>query len=483
MQSKALIHQTHISSIILCGPFAYKLRRPVKHGFVDFSKASIRREDCTKEVKLNQRTAPDLYIGVVAIRGSIETPTINGSGNTLEWAVQMHRFPQDALLSQQISEQRLTPAITAKLAHRLAAFHTSLPGLYADKAENSKPTRERLMASLNEIRIAKPALLVQLKEISAFAKGHANRHRNLCQQRRLRGMHRDCHGDLHLGNLLNWHGEPIAFDALEFSTDLRQIDIVNDIAFTFMDLLAHARADLAWTLMDAWCEQTADYQGLALLRFYTLYRAIVRAKVAIIANDKVAFDRYWQLSRRLIQPANPPKLVLVSGLSGSGKSNIARDLVSFLSGIRLRTDIIRQILIAAEVIDRREVYSPEAIDRTYQEVVTIAQQLLADHLTVIVDATFLKQHQVDLFTALSRQCHIEPIVIHCQAPRRVLESRIKKRAATKQDASEATIDVLSKQIEQLALHPIRWPTPPININTDHRRDTVRQHLLAQLSKT
>ena len=464
----AQIYRTHISSVIACGQYAYKCKRPIKLPFADFSTLELRQHDCLRELSINRRTAPDIYLDVIPISGSVSKPRLEGSGATLDWAVKMRRFKQSALLSHLITRDKITRPMACALGQHLARFGSALPRLRPEVTAKHRPVIDWLLESLSEISSIFPEEDHTAQKIASWAKRRARQQLGLIEQRRQEGKFRDCHGDLHLGNLVKQGATIVAFDALEFNYALSQIDILNDIAFAFMDLLAHDRADLAWAMMNQWCEQTADYDGLPLLRYYTLYRAVVRAKVQALTQRQAnheTFKRYWFLAKRLISPSNPPRLILVAGLSGSGKSTVATDLVNSLSGIQIRADVIRKQLFADRLHDPAKLYARQVSRKVYARLAQIANQLLTEKMTVIVDATFLAQADIDRFNRLATKHNTHLHLLWCEAPIAVLERRIQRRAKQGLDPSDATVDVLHKQIARLNAHPIEWPTRPHRIDT------------------
>ena len=477
---RASVYRTHISSVIVCGKRAYKLKRPVKLPFVDFSTLTLRHEDCERETRINRLAAPALYLGVVKITGTPEAPRINGAGPTLDWAVLMRRFDQTALLSHLIQYDGISSQDAESLGRYVAHQISQRPALKVHITEGHRPALNWLQESLNEITGIYADLLPEASAIEQWAKSQATQHHTLIEQRRKAGYYRDCHGDLHLGNLLKLGKNIVAFDALEFNRDLSQIDVINDVAFAFMDFLAHGRSDLAWSMINQWCEVTKDYEALLLLRYYTLYRAVVRAKVAALTNKRNAcdesFERYWHLANRLVKPANAPRLIIVAGLSGSGKSTVARALVGKWSAIQLRADIIRKHLFTDLINDPKRLYSKDASRRTYANLASIADELLKQNLTVLVDATFLVQEHVDQFSKLADKHKIKLEVIWCEAPLPIMKRRIKERAKLGRDPSDADASVLDQQVRQLESHPVCWPNSPHHVDTHATRAEVRRYI-------
>ncbi len=273
------------------------------------------------------------------------------------------------------------------------------------------------------------------------------------------GFVRECHGDLHLGNIVLLGNSPVLFDAIEFNADLRFIDVISDVAFTFMDLVDHGLENHAWRFIGAYLEITGDYDGLKLLRLYSVYRALVRAKVALIRlhqpnlshhgrlREHTSFEHYLRLAERLREPGCLV-LAAMSGLSGSGKSTAARTLAAALGGVRIRSDVERKRLhgltSAAESAGR--IYSVEANARTYDRLALLAESVLRAEVPVVIDAACLKRDERSRFEWIAAGLHAIFVLVVCEAPVDVLRSRLQLRAATHDDASEATVDVLERQV-------------------------------------
>jgi hypothetical protein len=457
--------QTHISCILLAGDYAYKIKKPVNLGFLDFSTLAARRHYCEEELRLNRRTAPGLYLDVLAIGGSASAPVIGGGGAAIEYALRMRRFGQDDLLDRMARSGTLAPAHIDALARGLAAFHGQIARAGADDAYGSP---QRILApALQNFEQMLPlmsaktdiALLARLRdwtvrEHAALAAAFEARKRD--------GWVRECHGDLHLGNIALLEGVPTPFDAIEFNPDFRWTDVMNEIAFLAMDLFDHRLPRLAYRFLNAYLEQTGDYAGLLVLRYYLVYRALVRAKVAcmrahqtgIAAQAKSEIEqeqrRHLQLAEHLAAPAHPA-LLIMHGLSGSGKTTIAQDLLEALGAVRLRSDVERKRLHGlapqahSDSAPDAGMYTPAASERTYARLAELTRALLAARCPVIVDAAFLKRAQRDRFVALAREAGARFLVAACTAPAQTLRARVAARMREARDASEAGLAVLERQ--------------------------------------
>ena len=298
--------RTHISTLILASDAVCKFKRPVRLPFLDFSTLARRRHFCEEELRLNRRTAPLLYRDVVPITGSPDAPRFGGAGPVLDWALRMCRFDADDEFAQRARVGRLDAADVDALVAHLVDFQAGLPPIVAAQAPVSGPW-EAASAGLDAIanHPDRPPGL-GLEAVAALRTALAvtfDTQSARLARRAAEGFVREGHGDLHLGNIVRWQGQVMAFDALEFDPALRTIDVVADVAFTYMDLLAHGLSRLAWRFIGGWAESTGDFDGLALLRPLAAYRALVRAQVALIGAHPAGFSRYWALAQTLARVA------------------------------------------------------------------------------------------------------------------------------------------------------------------------------------
>jgi len=284
------ILETHISWVILTGSCAYKIKKPVNLGFLDFTTLASRRHYCDEEVRLNRRLAPDLYLETVAITGSPQRPVIGGSGPGIEYAVKMREFPQSALLDSALALGEVGTATIQALAHKIAAFHAALTpaAATADAAAAAA-----LAPALDNFRrmlplLDAPADIAVLQAVRDWTQREHQARSLQFAQRGPAGRVRECHGDLHLGNIALIDGAATPFDCIEFNPALRWMDVISEVAFPMMDLEAHGRRDLAYVFLDSYLEASGDYAGVAVLPFYLVYRAVVRAKIGLIRAGQQA---------------------------------------------------------------------------------------------------------------------------------------------------------------------------------------------------
>ncbi len=472
--------ETHISHILLAGEHAYKIKKPLELGFLDYRGLQSRHHYCEEELRLNRRTAPDIYLGVVGIGGEPDAPLIvdSTSGDCLEYAVHMRRFAADALLSTRLQSSGLDDALIDALAEQVAAFHQSAAKLSPDAPWGLPQQVEQPVLANFEV-LAGQCDAAQLARLRAWAEQSARALLAPFMQRRQSGRVRECHGDLHLGNIVLWQGRPCLFDGIEFNEALRWIDLINDIAFLMMDLEERGLGGGAWRLINRYLEFTGDYDGLALLDYYRVYRAMVRAKVAAIRlrqSDLAPAEReevQKELAAYLRQAESytrepRPFLLLTSGLSGSGKTWLSQQLLQSLGLIRVRSDVERKRLYGLGPLQRSAsavgagIYTPEAGRRTYQQLRDVAVTVIEAGHGVIVDATFLGRKSRGEFLALADRLEVPALILRCEADEGILRERVRARESQASDASEAGLAVLEGQLD-------RWESPA----ADERARTLR----------
>lgn len=445
--------ETHISWVLLDGEFAWKIKKPVRLGFLDFGDLATRKHYCDEELRLNRRLAPTLYLGVVAIRGSPDAPRLGGDGDAIEYAVKMRQFPPGALLSERLAAGRLDAGQLDRLAARLVAFHDAAPAAGADTAYASAARIEADTAQVLDglaHRIGSPALAALRAQLEAQARAL----RPSFERRKACGRVREGHGDLHLANAVVLGEDVTAFDCIEFDPGLRWIDVCSDIGFLAMDLLAHGRRDLAFGFLDAWLAASGDHEGLPALRYYLVYRALVRALVACIRVEQggaAGGPDYLALAGRLARERDP-RLLVTHGLSGSGKSHVSRRLLACAGAIRVRSDVERKRLFGLQALHDASsrpgegIYAPDATQRTYERLLALAAHSLDAGYPTIVDATFLRARERDAFREAARMRGVPFAILHCHAEPGVLRERVAARHSGRDDASDADLAVLERQL-------------------------------------
>ncbi|MBK5914910.1 AAA family ATPase [Rhodocyclus purpureus] len=444
--------ETHISLVLLDGDFAWKIKKPVQLPFLDFSTLALRRHYCEEELRINRRSAPDVYLDVLPLTGSAQAPVLAGSGEPIEWVLRMRCFPPHSLFSDLAAEGRLQAWHIDALAEQIALLHLGQAPLAVAPA---KDVTAWTLESVDEIAAlhpdaTSPARLAAMRSaVQRLIGGQGD-----WRARRLAGgWLREGHGDLHLGNLVVWHQRVLAFDAIEFDPALRCIDVISDAAFAYMDLLAVGLPAFALRFINAYVERSGDYAGLAGLRAFSLYRALVRAKVALLCGDVGRFARYWSVAESFAAAPPPPRLFLTMGLSGSGKSMAAQMLVEALAeagimAVRLRSDVERKRLLGLPPTARPDpalAYSAEATRRTYRRLAGLADALLGDGFSVVVDAAFLRQGERESFRRIAENRRVPFRLLEVVAGMPLMEERLVARNLAADDASDADVEVLHRQ--------------------------------------
>ena len=455
--------ETHISWVILTGDFVYKIKKPINLGFVDFSTLNKRKFYCEEELRLNRRLAPNIYIDVIPITGSEENPTLMGNENVFEYTVKMQQFSQDMQLDHVLVRNELRKDMVDSFAILIAEFHqyietANLASEFGKPEQVYQPAKENFI----QIRehISEKSKVELLSKIEQWTENTFNETKNIFDQRKGKGFIRECHGDLHLRNLA-WHeNKPLAFDCLEFNENFRWIDIISEIAFLIMDLDVHHQPELAQHFLNKYLELTGDYQGSSVLRFYLVYRVMVRAKVDAIraaqagisqqeseeANAEIA--NYLQLALTYTQHIKP-FIIITHGMSASGKSTITQSLLEKIGAIRIRADVERKRLFNINPEQnsssniQQGIYSKQATDQTYQKLLDLTECVIDAGYPVIVDATFSTLKQRTLFKKFAEQKNVHFIILNFIASEETLKQRIRNR---KNDVSDADITVLENQI-------------------------------------
>jgi aminoglycoside phosphotransferase family enzyme/predicted kinase len=458
--------ETHISFVVLAGDFAYKLKKPVDLGFLDFRTLATRRHFCEEELRLNRRTAPGLYLDVLPISGRSDAPVLGGDGAPIEYALKMRRFPQECLLDRMARAHALTPRHVDALAASVAAFHARVDRADAASAFGSPPqVLVPALQNFDQITALDGSAQDQgdIASLRAWTVLEHRRRSDFIEQRRREGFVRECHGDLHLGNIAVIDGSPVPFDCIEFNEQLRWIDVISEVAFLVMDLLDHRLPARAWRYLDAYLQATGDYGGVGLLRFFLVYRAMVRAKIALIRDCQAgaadlarhgpnsAFRTYLDLALGLSQSTHPA-IVLMHGPSGSGKSTVAQTVLESLGAIRIRSDVERKRLHGLAPAERSAsavdsgLYVPAVSAATYGRLATLAAGIVRAGWPVLVDATFLRRADRESFRALARSEAIPFVIVSCEADEATLRARVVARERAAGDVSEAGLSVLERQL-------------------------------------
>lgn len=437
--------ETHISCVLLARDAAYKIKKPLTLPFLDYGTLDARRRCCEEEVRLNRRLAPTLYLGVSRITGPAHRPRLDGGGPVLDWAVRMRRFARGALFSERLADGTLGEGDIDRLAAMLACFHEAAPAAPA-ASDFGDPSLRRAVALAAADGLAAHGLGLPLRD---WLQAQSVALAPLWAARRAGGHVRECHGDLHLSNLLLLDGEIAAFDGIEFNPALRWIDVVDDMAFVAMDLVARWRRDLAYRFLNAWLDATGDHEALPALRFAMVYRALVRAQVATLRDGQAAAAaRYVETACEIARDADA-RLLVTHGLPGSGKTFVTQRLLEQAGAIRVRSDVERKRLFGLRALDDTRglgagVYGDTATERTYARLLALAGIALQAGYPSIIDAAFLRRAERARAAALAREMQVPFTILDCRAANAVLHERVLARSRRGGDASEADVAVLER---------------------------------------
>lgn len=485
-QSEVEQIETHISIVLLVADRAFKIKKPMDFGFLNFTTLAKRKFYCAEELRLNQRLAPDLYLGLIPVCGSLEHPRLmlddpSEPCQPLDYLIEMRRFEQDALLDRMLGAHKLTMAHMAELAEKMAAFHAI--AAIADNSQelgNADVIYAPVEQNFDQIQALAEHIpdcdLHRLDTLRRWSENSFTRLRSRIQQRKADGFVRECHGDMHLGNIAFIQNEIVIFDGIEFNQEFRWIDVMSELAFLLMDLDFRRLDDFGSQVLNRYLEITGDYAGLALMTFYKTYRAMVRAKIAafrlaqpnLSAADKQLigdeFHAYVALAERYTLQ-NCEFIAITYGVSGSGKSQASDIIARQFAAIRIRSDIERQRLfpepkLGGELNQGR--YSPAASEQTYDHILELAGLVAQSGFNVVLDATYLGQHPRRMVRNVADSLNKPFVILAMDTDQETLKTRIRQRIEAGHDASEATLEVLQMQLEtiepltvaeeQLAIH-------------------------------
>ncbi len=463
--------ETHISWVFLTGPFVYKLKKPLDFGFLDYTSLEKRRRFCEEEIRVSGRFAPELYVAAVPITGTPDLPRVGGEGPAIEWAVKLVQFDEADRLDARFVAGRLTGVDCEQLGAAIAAVEEGLAVAAAGDAWGSaESVHDAVAINLGQLRERRPDVADRVGRIEAWLFARLDALAAVIDRRRAGGRVRECHGDLHLANLVFHAGRMTAFDAIEFSPALRWIDVANDVAFLVMDLESRGRPDLAAIVRSSWMEAADDHAAASVFTVYEVYRAVVRAAVATLRADdapaRADTDRYLELAERLMRPRTPV-LYATCGVSGSGKTTLAAGFVAAAGAVRLRSDVERKRLAGMRPTDRPAdaaaaavLYDPLMTRRVYRRLADLARTLLEAGASVVVDAACLKRWQRGELATVAREAAVPLVWLELDLPDEVVIERVAARLAAGGDPSDASPEVVRGQLAT------REPISPAELAAD-----------------
>lgn len=456
--------ETHISWVFLTGYFAYKIKKPVDFGFLNFTNLEQRRYYCHQELILNQRFAPEIYLDVIPVTESDNTLSLNSPGEIVDYAIKMLQFKQNCLLNKLLEQHQVELRHIDNLSDVVAGFHEQITVagsdvVYGSATEVIKPVEENFSI------LSKILIEGQEQEIlKSLHKQMLSMYHSIYPQlltRKHNGHIRECHGDLHLGNITLLKNKILLFDGIEFNDNLRWIDTISDCAFLIMDLQDHKQTLFASHFLNRYLARTGDYSGLTVLKFYQLYRATVRAKVAALRlqqrkNELIAYDdsakelkNYLELAKTYAQTFRQKDKIFLAisfGLSGSGKSWANTQLTDQLDAIQISSDIERKRLFT-EMSD--ELYSVSATHKTYNHLLKTTELVLNAGYPVIVDATFLEKKWRQKFALLAEKLKLPFHILSYHAGQNTIKERLRSRQDDIEHISDADIAVMQNQLKKM----------------------------------
>jgi hypothetical protein len=445
---------THLSHVFLVGARVFKIKRAIRYDFVDFSTLDLRKEACEKEIRINRRTAPGMYLGAVPIYRKDGAIGWKAAGDVVEWAVEMIRFDPGMQFDEMLERGALADFDIERLADQIADFHLKAE---VDRSAHSSVKIDELIDQIatslgnGEIGAGRKRDLVRW---TALARDRLETCRKQLDARGRHGRVRRCHGDLHLANICMFQGEPTPFDAIEFNDDIAIIDILYDLAFTLMDFVHHGHDKFANLFLNRYLSATRDYSGLRLMPLFMSLRAAVRAMVlsfpAQPPRARRLAERYFDLATEFLLAENEPRLIAIGGYSGTGKSTLAGQLAVELDhrtcAVVLHSDIVRKRLAGIRPETRLDVeaYSDERTAEVYRRLFRDARRVLRAGQSVIIDATFLSADFRRKAERVAQRAGAPFMGVWLTAPRDILLGRV---AGRRGDASDATAAVVLEQLK------------------------------------
>ena len=493
--AKIEIIQTHISYVFIAGDAVYKIRKPIRFAFLDYSSLERRYHFSQEEVRLNRRLAPHVYLGVFAIvyrEGGFvlgEQVSAPDGPDVVEYAVKMRRLPEDRMLERLVGEGRVGKEEIRRIADRIAEFHLSASTECAAKYGEPSAIWQAVSENLAECEpfvgetVSKP----EYEKIARFVRGFAETHRELFRQRISQGRVREGHGDLRCEHICLSDGI-VVFDCVEYSEQLRYCDVASDVGFLAMDLDRLGASALGDELVAAYVEKTGDRALFELLRFYKCHRAVVRGKVQSLKSREAEVSEAerdkarnlalmcFRLAYQYVRGAEPA-LVAVCGLAGTGKSTVARTLARHTGFVVFNSDVIRKRLFGLDPTSRTGagygagIYDPHATERTYDALLAAAAKTLADGKGVIVDATFKDAAHRWRFVAMARRLSVPVVFVECRADESEVMRRLLARERRADEVSDATMEVYARQKAEFA--PFGEAYDHCHLVVDGRKDPER----------
>ncbi|MFB2878933.1 AAA family ATPase [Floridanema aerugineum] len=459
VQEPIKLIQTHVSFVLLTGDYAYKVKKAVNFGFLDYSSLELREHFCRQELEMNKRGAAEIYLEVLPITQGDNKFELAGSGEAVEYALKMCQFPQDNLLINVFQQGKLTEEMVEDLGRLVAQFHKKCPtnDYILSFGEVGKV---RQAFDENYAQTAKYIGLAQTQEQFDATKEFtdnffATKQEVLASRIKDRWI-RECHGDLHLGNICLWHDKILLFDCIEFNEPFRFVDVMYDVAYGVMNFSVGNRPDLANAYLNTYLEESGDWEGLQVLPLYVSRQAYVRAKITSFLLDdpgvpvadkeraKVTASQYYKMAFDCTK-LGQGSLIMMSGVSGSGKSTVAKKIARQSNAIHLRSDAVRKHLAGVPLSEKggEDLYTSEMTEKTYNRLLELGILLASAGYSVILDAKYDRQSLRKPVIAAAEKHHLPLQILHCTAPESILRDRLNSRTG---DISDATANLLTSQL-------------------------------------
>jgi hypothetical protein len=496
--------QTHISYVALTGTYAYKVKKPVNFGFLDFSTLDKRKYYCEEELRLNKRLSPEIYLDVIPITRTDSALELNGTGPIVDYALKMKEFPQEQIMTNVLKRGAITEETIDLLCKRLIEFYsTQQPSEDITKFGEPPSVKQNIDENFEQ---TKPMIDITVPKetfqyISDAATRFFEKKKNVFKRRMKDGRILDCHGDLHSGNIVITDHKIQIFDCIEFNERFRYIDVASDIAFLAMDLDYQNHPYLSSHLIQEYIERSGDQGIHEVLNFYKSYRAYVRGKIHgfqlndphispetkqdIVQHARKYFDLskyYAELFSRDLG-AIRPLIFVVSGLTGTGKSTVAQKLAIDYHAAQINTDVVRKQHAGIEQYERHHdefhtgLYSPENIDKTYEQVMDLARKHLRKKENVVLDATFQKRNYREMVRNVAQTHDAIPVFILCTCPDEVVKRRLEERLK-KKSVSDGRWEIYREQ--KKTFEPFSPDEPFLPMDTSNESYEYRMGFLRTL---
>ena len=448
------LEETHISWVLIGEQLVYKIKKPVDFGFLDYSTINKRLEFCSKEVELNRRFSKSMYIGVSKITQTEGGIDIDKKGKIIDYAVKMKRIPGNRMMDELIKRNEITKEHIRALSEIAANFHAEAQtNEYISSFGTIKTVKENTDENFKQTKggIDEYITQYQYEKIEEYTENFYKDNKEMFAERIRDKKIRDCHGDMYSRNIcIVSEKEIYIYDCIEFNERFRYSDVASDVAFLLMDLENYGRFDLSDDFLKFYLKYSKDTGMLGILNFYKIYRAYVRGKIAFFQQNKNEANDYFDLAYGYLPDIYKPKLIIMCGLTGSGKSFAAKKIAKGINAAVLSSDETRKKLAGMNRFEsdlsdfKKGIYSDDITKKTYEQLNNEAYNLLRNGRNVILDATFLTEKQRNDVKTYMKRLWIEPVVIFIDTDEKTAMEHFKKRER-EQSASDGRLEIYKEQ--------------------------------------